>query len=250
MTLCAISLGGNVGDVPATMAAAVQLLTSSGDISDLRMSRLYRTAPVGAVAGDVFHNAAAVFETTLSPLDLLELLQQIEDRCGRIRTVHWGSRTLDLDLLLYGDEILGDDILQSPPMASAGTLLRSVANESHLIVPHPALWYRRFVLDPLVELIPDVVHPVFHQTIRQLRDRLLPRPLPVCFLVAQTFLSVRTDRNVCATDPSTAAIIFSESYREPSWPHVIHLPDDETAAAVQMVTDVLTAALDGPVAMS
>jgi 2-amino-4-hydroxy-6-hydroxymethyldihydropteridine diphosphokinase len=116
MVRCAISLGGNLGNVPDTFAEAVRLLTSSPGITELRTSRLYLTAPMGAVAGDAFYNAACVFETTLSPLDVLDLLQQIEDHCGRVRTVHWGPRTLDLDLILYGE-----DIIQSPPMASAGS---------------------------------------------------------------------------------------------------------------------------------
>jgi hypothetical protein len=93
---------------------------------------------------------------------LLARLLAVETELGRVRTTRWGPRTVDLDLLMFGNVVLDD-----------GPALR---------VPHPACWYRRFVLDPLVEIAPDVVHPEKHLTIRDLRQRLLLRPLPVAVI--------------------------------------------------------------------
>ncbi len=236
MVQCAISLGGNLGDVPARFSHALGLLDASGAVSDVRRSRGYRTAPMGFAAGEAFHNAAAVFETKLAPLDVLDLLQDIEQRCGRVRTVHWGPRTLDLDLLLYAEQFL-----ETP----------------RLTVPHPGLWYRRFVLDPLVELIPDAVHPVFAATIRELHARLLERPLPVGWVVSSRptdWLSgkVGLEDSTPPTgrwrtkDFDTTAIVFATQNVEIDLPQVIRLPDDP-AAASQLVDDVLTAALDEPI---
>ncbi len=125
-------------------------------IEFLKSSTVHRTAPVGKDAGSGFGNAVAHLQTILDPLALLDRFQQIETELGRIRTLRWGPRTLDLDLLLYGDEVIDHPRLQ---------------------VPHPACWYRRFVLDPWVEVGADVVHPVKRLTISELRARLLVRPL-------------------------------------------------------------------------
>jgi hypothetical protein len=101
-------------------------------------------------------NAAAAIDTGLSPLELLDFMQSIETHLGRVRSIHWGPRTLDLDLLFYGSEII---------------------DSARLVVPHPAAWYRRFVLDPLVEIAPHFVHPERQADFETLRSRLLPRPL-------------------------------------------------------------------------
>jgi len=244
MAACAISLGGNLGDVPATFDRALELLTAHHEISGVTGSQLYRTTPMGAAAGDPFLNAAAVFETSLAADILLSVLQQIEHDCGRVRTLHWGPRTLDLDLLLYGDLIL-----ESP----------------RLTVPHPAFWHRRFVLDPLVELIPDTIHPVFGTTIRQLRAKLAGRPLRICLageqaqrvgrLVLPNFESVLSHQISARHRENSAAeliaaymsaIVFADPGSDASWSCRISLPDDE-ATAQRLMTDVLTAALDEPV---
>jgi 2-amino-4-hydroxy-6-hydroxymethyldihydropteridine diphosphokinase len=152
-----IALGGNLGPVAATFREALNRLSNSG-IPVVAVSSFHDTTPVGEHAGATYLNAAAQIESTLSPLELLDQLQAIERALGRTRSLHWGPRTLDLDLLFF-DEL----ILDSP----------------RLTIPHPAAWYRRFVLDPLVEIAPDFVHPVKQATIRQLREQLLPRPLSV-----------------------------------------------------------------------
>ncbi len=157
MAVWHIALGGNIGDVRETFSRALRLL-SQREISVVQVSRTYRTTPVGDRAGNSFLNAAAAIETSLEPHSLLDRLQEVELALGRTRETRWGPRPIDLDLILCGDRVI---------------------EESRLTVPHPAAWYRRFVLDPLVELAANVVHPVKKQTIRELRDRLMPRPLQI-----------------------------------------------------------------------
>ena len=159
MTTCLIGLGGNLGNVPQTIVGALQSLSQSPGVQVERWSSLYPTAPVGSAAGSEFTNAAAQLETTLSAQELLNCLLAVENQFGRERHIEWGPRTLDLDLLFFGSEVI--DV---PPV---------------LHVPHSGCWYRRFVLDPLFELVPDFVHPEKQQTIAELRDRLLTRPFRV-----------------------------------------------------------------------
>lgn len=156
MTTCLIGLGGNLGNVPQTIVGALQSLSQTPGVRVDRWSSLYQTAPVGSAAGSEFTNAAAQLETTLSARELLSSLLAVENQFGRERNIEWGPRTLDLDLLFFGDDIIND-----PPV---------------LHVPHSGCWYRRFVLDPLFELLPTFVHPEKRQTIAELRDRLLVRP--------------------------------------------------------------------------
>ena len=158
MTRCLIALGGNVGPVDETFAAALAHVQAAGGAQVLRSSSVHRSAPVGERAGGEFRNAAAEIETGLPPLELLDRLQMIESQFGRTRDTLWGPRTLDLDMILYGSEIL---------------------DLPRLRVPHPGCWYRRFVLDPVVEIAPDTVHPEKKVTFAHLRDRWVPRPLGV-----------------------------------------------------------------------
>ena len=162
MTDALISLGGNQGDVRATLREALCRMHRPPEILVRAVSSFVVTSPVGTDAGGEFVNAAAAVETPFSPRELLARLTALETELGRVRTTRWGPRTLDLDLLLFGSEILDD-----------GPVLR---------VPHPACWYRRFVLDPVAEIAPDFVHPEKHLTIRELRERLLVRPLPVAVI--------------------------------------------------------------------
>lgn len=159
MTTCLIGLGGNLGNVPQTIVGALQALQRIPDVRVERWSSFYQTPPVGASAGGEFTNAAAQLETTLSARELLDRLLAVENEFGRERNIPWGPRTLDLDLLFYGDQVIDD-----PPV---------------LHVPHSGCWYRRFVLDPLSELAPTFVHPEKQQTIAALRERLLVRPLRI-----------------------------------------------------------------------
>jgi 2-amino-4-hydroxy-6-hydroxymethyldihydropteridine diphosphokinase len=144
-----IGLGGNVGDVPATLRAAIAEFDRLPDTRVLRASRLYRTPAWGHETQPAFVNAVATVETGLAPRPLLDALLAIENRHGRVRAgePRWGPRTLDLDLLLYGD---------------------AVVDEPGLRVPHPHLHERAFVLVPLAEIAPDLRIPG-HGTVRAAR---------------------------------------------------------------------------------
>jgi 2-amino-4-hydroxy-6-hydroxymethyldihydropteridine diphosphokinase len=158
MTRCYLALGGNTGPVEQTFDRALSELGAEPRLALGQSSSLHRTRAVGPRAGDDYLNAVAELDTSLAPLELLDRLMALEDRAGRIRTGRWTPRPLDLDLLFYGSEII---------------------DLPRLTVPHPACWYRRFVLDPLCEVAAGVVHPVKGLTAGGLRERLLVRPLPV-----------------------------------------------------------------------
>jgi 2-amino-4-hydroxy-6-hydroxymethyldihydropteridine diphosphokinase len=148
---CYIALGGNIGQPRDTFRQAARLLAGLGQaIAD--HSALYQTASLGGPPGQPdFLNAALTLRTGLPARELLVQLQAIEAQCGRAPGQHWGPRPLDLDILLYGPDII---------------------SEPHLTVPHPRLHERLFVLAPLVDVAADVVHPVLGRTIREIHDQL------------------------------------------------------------------------------
>ncbi len=157
-----ISLGGNLGAVARTFDAALDHLNKLPGNAVIAVSRYLGTSPVGDHAGSGFLNAATAIDTRLEPLELLDLLHRSSGlELGRTRTIRWGPRTLDLDLIFYRSEFI---------------------DMPRLVVPHPAAWYRRFVLDPLVEIASDFVHPEKQATIESLRQRLLRRPLVASFV--------------------------------------------------------------------
>ena len=134
-----IGLGSNLHDPAAQVQQAFQALAELPDSQLVDRSPLYRTAPVGGPAGQPdYINAVAALDTALNPDVLLTALQAIEHRQGRVRTVHWGPRTLDLDMLLYGGMI---------------------RNDSRLTLPHPRLHERAFVLYPRYDIAPDLALP-------------------------------------------------------------------------------------------
>ena len=132
-----IGLGANLGDARATLAAALKALAAHPAITLVAKSSAYRTAPVDATGPD-YVNAVAELRTGLSPLELLQALQAIEADHGRLRAYLNAPRTLDLDLLLFGD--------------------REVDHPA-LTLPHPRLHLRAFVLEPLAQIAPDLAHP-------------------------------------------------------------------------------------------
>lgn len=150
MATCLVALGSNSGDREATLDAAFAELATTGRV--LRRSRLYQTRPVGGPPGQgEFLNAAAVVESSLGPLPLVEQLQRIEAQRARQRRVRWAARTLDLDLLFYD---------------------RRVIESAELTVPHPRMSFRRFVLEPAAEIAGQMVHPTIGWTIDRLLDHL------------------------------------------------------------------------------
>ncbi len=153
-TQVAIALGSNLGDSRATLEAALVDLDQSPGVQLLRRSSWYRSAPVGPPQPD-YLNGCSLLEVALSPEALLDCLQAIEGRHGRVRAERWGPRTLDLDLLLYGDLRLEGERLQ---------------------IPHPRMAERPFVLVPLAEIAPDWRDPRSGLTVAALAAALPPDP--------------------------------------------------------------------------
>lgn len=150
MPRAAVSLGSNCGDRAGHIARALESLRRNRRIRGLRVSRLYETDPMGGPPQRPFFNAAAIFETDLSPQALLACFQEIERREGRRRGPRFGPRTVDLDLLLYGGEAI---------------------ERGGLRVPHRRMLGRRFVLEPLAEIAADWVFPKRFETIAELAWR-------------------------------------------------------------------------------
>jgi 2-amino-4-hydroxy-6-hydroxymethyldihydropteridine diphosphokinase len=139
VTRAYVGLGANLGERERTLQAATDALAAEEGIRVLAVSTLRETDPVGVGGQPPFLNGAAALETTLAARELLDLLLVVEHRFGRVRIPgEHGPRTLDLDLLLYGDEEI---------------------DQPGLTVPHPRLHERRFVLEPLAELAPGLVVP-------------------------------------------------------------------------------------------
>ncbi|HUP30662.1 MAG TPA: 2-amino-4-hydroxy-6-hydroxymethyldihydropteridine diphosphokinase [Usitatibacter sp.] len=140
-----VALGSNLDDPEAQVQRGFDEIAALPGTEIVRRSRLYRTAPVGFVDQPDFVNACALVETALTPRDLLDALLAVEKRRGRVRTIPNGPRTLDLDIVLYGDRVV---------------------DEPGLAIPHPRAHERAFVLVPLVEVWPDAVIPG-HGTARE-----------------------------------------------------------------------------------
>ena len=143
-----IGLGSNLGDRERNIREAISHLEGLGRIS--KSSSIYETEPVGPVSQGWFLNAVVEMETDLEPRELLSRLKDLERRMGRLHGgERWGPREIDLDILLY------DDI---------------VVEEDDLVIPHPRMGDRRFVLEPLCEIAPDLVHPVTGMTISEMLE--------------------------------------------------------------------------------
>jgi len=130
-----VGLGTNLGDTRANLAKALDLLRTTPGVDILRVASLYRTAPQGYTDQDWFLNTVGEVRTVLSPWKVLAALQAVETALGRVRSLRWGPRIIDLDLLLYGEERIDSPVLT---------------------VPHPRLLVRAFVLVPLAELAPGL----------------------------------------------------------------------------------------------
>lgn len=149
-----LSLGSNIGDRLANIQQAVSMLSITDKIKIVKSSSFYETEPWGNENLNWFVNAAIAIDTDLSPLDLLNVCQNVERQLGRIKVAEkkWLNRTIDIDILMYDDDI--------------------ISIENTLVIPHPYMYKRAFVLVPMLEVKSDLVHPVFKKTISELYDDL------------------------------------------------------------------------------
>jgi 2-amino-4-hydroxy-6-hydroxymethyldihydropteridine diphosphokinase len=143
-----LSLGSNIGNREENLRAAIEQVGGAG-LRAKRVSPIYETEPVDLAAQRWFLNLVVEAETDLFPLQILARTQKIERALGRVRTVPKGPRTIDIDILLYGN-----------------TVMRSATLE----IPHPRIAERRFVLVPLADLDPNLRHPVTRKTVREMLD--------------------------------------------------------------------------------
>ncbi len=145
-----VALGTNIGNKRENLEKALQLMNTRG-IAIVKTSSWYRTKPYGYEDQDYFLNGVAKVTFPGEPDQLLKELQQIETDMGRVRKIHWGPRIIDLDIILFGQRII---------------------KETNLIIPHPDMQNREFVLEPLIEIAADAVHPVFQKAAIELFNRI------------------------------------------------------------------------------
>ena len=146
-----LAIGSNMGDKQQYLEHAVEVLRRDDDFRDVKTSAWMVTKPYGGVEQDDFLNGAIEVRTLWAPQQLLVRLHEIEQQAGRERLVHWGPRTLDLDILFYEDKVI---------------------NTLDLVIPHIDMQNRRFVLEPLCELAPMHLHPILQKTVKQMLEEL------------------------------------------------------------------------------
>lgn len=149
-----VAFGSNLGGKEKFIDEAIEALSNLPQINIVAISDKIVTEPYGNVEQDVFLNGVMKIETLLSADELLQILQKVEEHAGRERKIHWGPRTLDLDIIFYDDDIISED---------------------DLIVPHPDMKNRDFVLKPLMQIAPYKLHPVYRKTISDMYAELMAK---------------------------------------------------------------------------
>lgn len=149
-----LSVGSNIGEKEQFLNNAVKKLDEDCNIKVTKVSKYIETEPYGNVEQDKFLNGCLEIRTLLTPDELLKKVYGIEQEEGRIRTLHWGPRTLDIDILLYDNEVIYTDDLK---------------------IPHPDMHNRMFVLEPLCEIAPFVIHPVLGKSVMRLKEKLMDK---------------------------------------------------------------------------
>ncbi|WP_289129477.1 2-amino-4-hydroxy-6-hydroxymethyldihydropteridine diphosphokinase [Megamonas funiformis] len=149
-----VAFGSNLGDKEKFIDEAIEALSNLPQINIVAISDKIVTEPYGNVEQDVFLNGVMKIETLLPADELLQILQKVEEHAGRERKIHWGPRTLDLDIIFYDDDIISED---------------------DLIVPHPDMKNRDFVLKPLMQIAPYKLHPVYRKTISDMYAELMDK---------------------------------------------------------------------------
>jgi dihydroneopterin aldolase/2-amino-4-hydroxy-6-hydroxymethyldihydropteridine diphosphokinase len=142
-----LSLGSNMGDKDENLNKAIKMLEENSFIAVTKVAKFIETEPYGNVEQDKFMNTALEVKTLLSPMELLKLANEIEEKLHRVRTIKWGPRTIDIDIIFYDDEVIATD---------------------KLIVPHKEMHLREFVLEPMMELCPHKVHPLLGANVYQM----------------------------------------------------------------------------------
>lgn len=149
-----VAFGSNLGDKEKFIDEAIEALSNLPQINIVAISDKIVTEPYGNVEQDVFLNGVMKIETLLPADELLQILQKVEEHASRERKIHWGPRTLDLDIIFYDDDIISED---------------------DLIVPHPDMKNRDFVLKPLMQIAPYKLHPVYRKTISDMYTELMAK---------------------------------------------------------------------------
>ena len=142
-----LGIGSNVGNRVGFILAALRKLRETTSVTIVKISSIYETEPVGVKDQDSFLNGAVRIQTSLSAKDFHVQVKNIEREVGRLERVRWGPREIDIDILLFGGQVV---------------------DEANLKIPHPEMQKRRFVLQPLAEIGPDVVHPVLNRSMKDL----------------------------------------------------------------------------------
>lgn len=149
-----LALGSNLGNKKKNLDDALNLIDLNPLCKLCKVSNFYTTAPVGYLDQDDFLNAAAEIKTLMSPSELMDFLLEIEKELKRERKIHWGPRTIDLDILLY------DDI---------------VTEDEHIMIPHPRMHERLFVLEPLCDIAPYKLHPLLNKRIIDIKNEIVKK---------------------------------------------------------------------------